>query len=334
MACAAYVVDRTLLRRRGIVPVLEEKRTPRALAVIENIPMPRLASVVSEEGKAEEMKPEMKGVKGVEMKQVEVKQVEVKEVEVKEVEVKEVAVKEVEVKEEREPEEVSKEPSEVSSAPAGRLPKPTGVQSDGKLEARAKSSGRATRPAKFTQPLRRPRSTEKALRQARRAKETRDNASSPISPMMSPISLHSESLGGLLKELGAMREDYITCKLEAERAREHSLQLERENLELKRALAESEQQSRRLLHEKQEQKHLETLWKQRFEDSQRHLEDGWKRFDALQAAIEREKTVESPVEAPREPEARPLGGHTPPFASPRTPPVRIVPYYPAQAQVG
>ncbi len=200
--------------------------------------------------------------------------------------------------------------------PASRLPKPTEVAqgADGKSSARAKSSSKSSTSRTQTQGQRpvaksRPRSAEKPQKlvlaqPARRlpprpfpaSPETRDIASSPMSPN-SPIpvpgnTLQSESLSGLFRELGILRDDFIAAKLESERARERVQELEGENAHLKKQLQDAEKLNRKVLQQKQELEHTGDLWRQRWEDSQQQLEECWKRFDTLKVVKEAEQRLE------------------------------------------
>lgn len=200
--------------------------------------------------------------------------------------------------------------------PASRLPKPTEVAqgADGKSSARAKSSSKSSTSRTQTQGQRpvaksRPRSAEKPQKlvlaqPARRlpprpfpaSPETRDIASSPMSPN-SPIpvpgnTLQSESLSGLFRELGILRDDFIAAKLESERARERVQELEGENAHLRKQLQDAEKLNRKVLQQKQELEHTGDLWRQRWEDSQQQLEECWKRFDTLKVVKEAEQRLE------------------------------------------
>lgn len=196
--------------------------------------------------------------------------------------------------------------------PACRLPKPTEVSqgTDGKVGApRAKSAGKSGTLSKsapmpgqapgISKP-KRTRSAEKPQKfvlaqPARRipqrvptSPETRDIASSPMSPI-SPMpgnTLQSESISGLFRELGILREDFIAAKLDSERAREKIQELEGENSQLKRQLQEAEKLKRKLVQQKQDLEHSGNVWRQRWEDSQQQLEECWKRFDALKVVKE------------------------------------------------
>ena len=192
--------------------------------------------------------------------------------------------------------------------PANRLPKPTEVSqcADAKATARAKSASKSSVPG--TSKPKRTRSAEKpqkfVLAQPARYRlpqrvptspETRDIASSPMSPN-SPTpgnALQSESLNGLFRELGILREDFIAAKLDSERARERVQELESENSQLKKQLQEAEKVNRKLLQQKQEIEHSGDLWRQRWEDSQQQLEECWKRFDALKVVQEVKQAKEA-----------------------------------------
>eukprot|EP00438_Fugacium_kawagutii_P024858 Skav207485 [mRNA] locus=scaffold2519:60995:61864:- [translate_table: standard] len=121
---------------------------------------------------------------------------------------------------------------------------------------------------------------------------------------MSPYSppgntLQSESLSGLFRELGILREDFIAAKLDSERARERIQELEGENMRLKKQLQEAEKSNRKLHQQKHDLEHSSDLWHQRWEDSQQQLEECWKRFDALKVVKE-----EAQAEQPEQPERR------------------------------
>ena len=98
--------------------------------------------------------------------------------------------------------------------------------------------------------------------------------------------LQSESISGLFRELGILREDFIAAKLDSERAREKIQELEGENSQLKRQLQEAEKLKRKLVQQKQDLEHSGNVWRQRWEDSQQQLEECWKRFDALKVVKE------------------------------------------------
>ncbi|CAK9018116.1 unnamed protein product [Durusdinium trenchii] len=325
MASSPYAVDRTQLRRhRGIVPVLEQKRGPRpspapVLPVpgTESIPMPQLPQLPSwcdpQEGSfqapdAQEPLGDSVPKEGVGESQ---------------------SAENTEVNgDDANNDEKWQEGLQDMKEPANRLPKPTEfVQNDGKagtVAARSSSKPSAGQapPALPTSQLQsrqgtsqrpRPRSTEKTQQpkgarktpqrnpqedrrgSPRRAPETRDIASSPMSPTFEAHGLtsnHAESLGGVLKELGTLRDDFIMAKLESERGRERIQELEAENRDLKKRLQEAEKQNRQLLHQKQDLEHSGDLWRQRWEDAQQQLEECWKRFDTLQAALDRDDRAE------------------------------------------